>query len=105
MVISDGGSYFIEQRFLALLRSFRVNHKIATPYHPQRSGQVEVSNQEIKSILEKMVLHSRIDWSIKLNNVVWAYRTTYKTPIGMSPFHLIYDKSCHLPIELEHKAY
>lgn len=104
VVISDGGSHFINKLFANLLKKNGVKHKVATPYHPQTSGQVEISNREIKSILEKIVGVTRKDWSIRLDDALWAYRTAYKTPLGTTPFNLLYGKSCHLPIELEYKA-
>ena len=105
LVISDGGFHFISKQLENLLKKCGVRHRVATPYHPQTSGQVEVSNREIKSILEKTVSTNRKDWAAKLDDALWAYRTAYKTPIGTTPFRLVYGKSCHLPVELEHKAY
>ncbi|GKB82594.1 reverse transcriptase domain-containing protein [Tanacetum coccineum] len=68
-------------------------------------GQVEVSNRSLKRILERTVGENRASWSDKLDDALWAFRTTYKTPIGCTPYKLVYGKACHLPIELEHKAY
>ncbi|GJU72132.1 reverse transcriptase domain-containing protein [Tanacetum coccineum] len=69
------------------------------------SGQVEVTNRGLKRILERTVGENRTSWSDKLDDALWAFRTTYKTPIGCTPYKLVYGKACHLPVELEHKAY
>jgi hypothetical protein len=104
-VISDGGSHFIYKCFEKYLMNHGIQHNIATPYHPQTSGQAETSNKQIKNILQKTVDQMGIKWKDKLPEALWAYRTTYKTPIGMSPYQQVYGKTCHLPVELEFKAH
>nr|GEZ71437.1 reverse transcriptase domain-containing protein [Tanacetum cinerariifolium] len=69
------------------------------------SGQVEVSNCGLKRILERTVGENHASWSDKLDDALWDFRTAFKTPIGCTLYKLVYRKSFHLPIELEHKAY
>nr|GEW15322.1 reverse transcriptase domain-containing protein [Tanacetum cinerariifolium] len=83
----------------------RVTPRLATAYHPQTSGQVKVSNHGLKRILERTVGENRASWLDKLDDAFWAFRTAFKTPIGCTLYKLVYGKTCHLPIELEHKAY
>nr|GEW72983.1 reverse transcriptase domain-containing protein [Tanacetum cinerariifolium] len=83
----------------------RCHSPFSNPVSPQTSGQVEVSNRGLKRILERTVGENRASWSKKLDDALWAFRTAYKTPIGCTPYKLVYGKACHLPIELEHKAY
>ncbi|XP_021734464.1 uncharacterized protein LOC110701179 [Chenopodium quinoa] len=74
-------------------------------YHPQKSGQAEITNRELKVIFEKTVARTRKDWYSKLIDSLWAYRTAFKTPTGTTPYKLVYGKNCHLPVEVEHRTH
>nr|GEW31011.1 reverse transcriptase domain-containing protein [Tanacetum cinerariifolium] len=104
-IISDRGTYFCNDKFAKVMSKYGITHRLATAYHPQTSGQVEVSNRGLRRILERTVGENRALLSEKLKDALWEFRTAYKTPIGCTPYKLVYGKSCHLLIELEHKAY
>ncbi|GKB46859.1 reverse transcriptase domain-containing protein [Tanacetum coccineum] len=104
-IISDRGTHFCNDHFAKVMLKYEVTHSLSTAYHPQTSGQVEVSIRGLKRILERTVGKNRASWSDKLDDILWAFRIAYKTPIGCTPYKLVYGKACHLPIELEHKAY
>ncbi|GJZ11991.1 reverse transcriptase domain-containing protein [Tanacetum coccineum] len=82
-----------------------VTHRLSTAYYPQTSGQVEVSNCGLKRILERTVGENRASWSDRFDDALWAFRTAYKPPMVPHLTTRVREKSCHLPIELEHRAY
>ncbi|GKC22877.1 reverse transcriptase domain-containing protein [Tanacetum coccineum] len=104
-IISDRGTHFCNDQFAEVMLKYGVTHRLSTVYHPQTSGQVEISNRGLKRILERTVGENCASWFDKLDDALWAFRTAFKTPIECTPYKLVYGKACHLPIELEHKAY
>ncbi|GKE60941.1 reverse transcriptase domain-containing protein, partial [Tanacetum coccineum] len=96
-IISDRGTYFCNNKFVKVMSKYGFTHRLAITYHPQTSGQVEVSNRGLKCILERTVGENRASWSDKLDDALWAFRTALQNRASLV--------SCHLPIELEHKAY
>nr|GEY93890.1 reverse transcriptase domain-containing protein [Tanacetum cinerariifolium] len=104
-IISNRGTHFCNDQFSRVMAKYRVTHHLSTAYHPQTSGQVEVTNHGLKRILKRTVGENRASWSDKLEDALWVLRTAFKTSVGCTPYHLVYGKACHLPLELEHKAY
>nr|GEU55654.1 reverse transcriptase domain-containing protein [Tanacetum cinerariifolium] len=104
-IISDRSTHFCNDQFAKVMSKYGVTHRLSTAYHPQTSGQVEVTNRGFKRILERTVGENHALWSDKLDDALWAFRTAFKTPVGCTPYRLVYRKFCHLPLELEHKAF
>nr|GFA78247.1 reverse transcriptase domain-containing protein [Tanacetum cinerariifolium] len=104
-IISDRGTHFCNDQFSRVMAKYGVTHRLSTAYHPQTTGQVEVTNRGLKRILERTVEENRASWSDKLEDSLWAFQTTFKTSFGCTAYRLVYGKACHLPLELEHKAY
>ena len=80
VIISDKGTHFCNKALGALLAEYHVTHKVSTGYQPQTNGQAEISNKEIKGILEKVVRLDKKDWSLRLDEALWA--------IGLHTRHL-----------------
>nr|GEX30769.1 reverse transcriptase domain-containing protein [Tanacetum cinerariifolium] len=104
-IISDRGTHFCNDYFSKVMLKYGVIHRLVTAYHPQISGHVDVSNRGLKRILERKVGKNHASWSDKLDDALWAFHIVFKTPIGCTPYKLVYGKACRLPIELAHKAY
>ncbi|GKF69712.1 reverse transcriptase domain-containing protein [Tanacetum coccineum] len=88
-IISDRGTHFYNDQFAKVMLKYGVTHRLSTAYHPQTCG-VEVSNRGLKHILERTVGENRASWSDKLDDVLWAFCTAFKTPIGCTPYKLVY---------------
>ncbi|GJU77511.1 reverse transcriptase domain-containing protein [Tanacetum coccineum] len=95
-IISDRGTHFCNDQFTKVMLKYGVTHRLSTAYHPQTSGQVEVSNRGLKRILERTVGENRASWSDKLDDALWAFRTAYKTPIGCTPYKLVVNGKGHV---------
>ncbi|GJR31010.1 reverse transcriptase domain-containing protein [Tanacetum coccineum] len=104
-LISDQGTHFCNSQLEKALQKYGVTHKLSIAYHPQTNGQTQVTNRVIKHILERSVGYNLKNWSEKLDDALWAFRTAYKTPTRCTPFRLVYGKACHLPVEIKHRAY
>lgn len=100
-LLLDQGPKFTSILITTLVNKYNIEHRKSTPYHPQANGQVEVTNREMKAILTKTIALHRKDWSSRLVEAIWAYKTTWKTTIGFNPFEMVYGKLIMMPIEFE----
>nr|GFA24217.1 reverse transcriptase domain-containing protein [Tanacetum cinerariifolium] len=85
-IISDRGTYFCNEQFIKVMLKYGVTHRLDVAYHPQTSGLVEVFNRGLKRILERTVGENSAFWSDKLDDALWAFRTSLQARVrkGMS---------------------
>ncbi|GJV47741.1 reverse transcriptase domain-containing protein [Tanacetum coccineum] len=106
-IISDHRTHFCNDQFAKVMLKYGVTHHLSTAYHPQTSRQVEASNRGLKRILKRTVGENLTSWWDKLDDALWAFRTAYKTPIGCTPYKLVYENAFQLNElnELRDQAY
>jgi hypothetical protein len=93
ILISDGGTHFTRNNLKRCLSKLGIEQRVSMAYHPQTNRQAETSNRQLKSILNKTIEKGGNDWSKKLDGALWAYRTVFKTPVGMTPYQFVYGKA------------
>ncbi|XP_060202052.1 uncharacterized protein LOC132630499 [Lycium barbarum] len=70
-------------------------------YHAAANGLAEAFNETLCNLLKKVVSKSKRDWHERMEEALWAYRTTYRTPTQATPYSLAYGVKAVLPLELQ----
>ena len=99
--MTDNGTPFKNQEVSTLCRKFEITQHFSTRYYPQGNGQAKATNKTILKILKKIVDAAGRNWHIQIAPALWAYRTSIRTPIGATPFSLVYGSESILPIKIE----
>jgi hypothetical protein len=98
-LVSDQGTHYVNEVIATLTNHYAIVHKKSTVYYPQANGLAESTNKTLQNILRKIINENQTDWDQKLQSALWAYRTSYKTSIGSTPFRLAYGLEAVMPIE------
>ena len=99
-IISDNGRQFDSQAFRSFYSNLGIRNKYSSPGHPQANGQTEVTNQTLLRLIKSRLVGAKGAWPEELPNVLWAYRTTTRTPTGETPFNLTYGTEAVIPVEV-----
>ena len=99
-IISDNGRQFDSQGFREFYSNLGIKNQFSSPGHPQANGQTEVTNRTLLKIIKTRLDDAKGAWPKELPNVLWAYRTTARTPIGETPFRLTYGTEAVIPVKV-----
>ncbi|KAM2386308.1 hypothetical protein ACFX1X_038800 [Malus domestica] len=99
-IITDNGTIFTAERFKEYTASLKIQLEQSTPYYPQANGQADASNKVLIGTLEKIIKERPGMWHLKLNEALWAYRTSLRSATGTTPYALTYGHDAMLPVEL-----
>ncbi|MCO5604628.1 hypothetical protein L7F22_058798 [Adiantum nelumboides] len=100
-IISDRGPGFRGDLVGELMEQLGISRRHSSPYYSQCNGLVEKVNGMICRIINKQANNRPKDWDRHLNAALWAYRTSFKTTLGYTPYQLMFGKEAILPIEVQ----
>ena len=99
-IISDNERQFDNQSFKDFCSNLGIRNQFSSPGHPQANGQTKVTNRMLLKIIKTKLDKAKGAWPEELPNVLWAYRTTARTPMGETPFRLTYGTEAVIPVEV-----
>ena len=105
MLVSNNGKQFDNDAFRDFCTELGIKNHYSSPAHPQANGQVEVTNQTLLKIIKTQLEGAKGIWPDELPSVLWAYRTTARTPTGETPFQLTYRDDAVIQTEVGLTSY
>ena len=100
VLVSDNGRQFDNALFKNFCEYFGIQNHYSSPAHPQANGQAEDANRSLLKIIKTRLEGAKGVWPDELPGVLWAYRTTVRTPTGETPFKLAYGSEAVIPVEV-----
>ena len=105
VLVSDNGWQFDNTPFKDFCEQLGINNHYSSPFHPQANGQAEVANRSLLKIIKTRLEGAKGIWPDELSGVLWAYRTTVRTPTGETSFKLAYGSEAVIPVEVHMTSY
>ena len=99
-IVSDNGRQFDNKLLNSFCTDLQIKQPHSSPAHPQANGQAEVMVRTVLRNLKTRLEKAKGLWVDELPGVLWAYRTTPRTPTGETPFSLAFGTEAVIPVEL-----